>query len=837
MQVSEVHDHVNHAIIGGKDSIDFGISNSPEFFHILSTSLYRDQMLAVVREVMCNAWDAHIESGLKDTPIEVIITHESFTVRDHGRGIHHDDMGPIYGVYGNSTKKNDGNQTGGFGLGCKSPFAYTDHFEVTSCHEGVKTIYRMSKAVVQADGKPGIVKIASFPTTESGLTVKIDLKNQYDLSRFVVLSERIAFNGEILAKINDKVNDRLGFDSAVRNFHVYSGIALLDNEGTIQIRYGNVIYPVDNNKEIGDLYQEIKDFLQKIAGEGYGKPTYHILFQAPPHSLSVTPSRESLSMQEHTIKTLQVLFKGFIAEMKKTFQTECDNFAQAMIEKAIKEKSYKSLLNRNQSLPLLTPVSHANRLTSFKEMAVQYLSKTYPKDLGFRKADWKCRLMLMVENKMIDRGMASTWLREVDGVTKEIPDYQYRYYSHGEIREASWLTKRVIAPLLGKLNNDPEMDSKRLYLIDDCDSNSKSRGQALDLIPASKASPQHHFYTASYLRNIVVLTKRKKDIHDRVIEHEVFKTYGPTKGYLVYHVGMKQTDADVARRFFAKTNYIICDMIDRQDWEDEEDNSSDAVVQRIAAKLERKPRNKGIPMVSALLCSSGNIDTDLWNSDGIARIDKPEYVIRTYTGTRYNNTSHLDFLDANLSAQFAKLFGDRGGVSTNQIQYDNYLKKKGACTLNAFLRDEVVKYFTANIVEIKNWWAHQPDRILYNRKTLAGMDYRRREILSDCERIPELIDHYKIGSTLSATSKQYVAFYDQLLIKSNADYQPLIDLKKEIDAVSLDPNVDSLLKKIIGCSLANMLRSDELYSTYLRVKDNKTKLTTFISVVTTILES
>jgi len=39
-------------------------------------------------------------------------------------------MGPLYGTYGGSDKKNNGTETGGFGLGCKSPFAYGDHFEV-----------------------------------------------------------------------------------------------------------------------------------------------------------------------------------------------------------------------------------------------------------------------------------------------------------------------------------------------------------------------------------------------------------------------------------------------------------------------------------------------------------------------------------------------------------------------------------------------------------------------------------------------------------------------------------------------------------------------------------
>ncbi len=69
MEVSQPLDHITHAVIGGGKTIDFGISNSAEFFDILSRTLYTDQILAVVREVLCNAWDAHIAAGCTDKPI------------------------------------------------------------------------------------------------------------------------------------------------------------------------------------------------------------------------------------------------------------------------------------------------------------------------------------------------------------------------------------------------------------------------------------------------------------------------------------------------------------------------------------------------------------------------------------------------------------------------------------------------------------------------------------------------------------------------------------------------------------------------------------------------
>ena len=175
MLVAHQDDHITHAVIGGKQQINFGISDDPAFFQILSSALYKDPMLAMVRETICNAWDAHIDSGRTDRPISVTLDDDYLIIRDYGNGIPDALIGPIYAIYGASTKKNDGRQTGGFGLGCKSPFAYTDHFEVTSHHAGVRTIYNMSKSSAAVQGKPSIVPIASFPTTESGITVKIPL--------------------------------------------------------------------------------------------------------------------------------------------------------------------------------------------------------------------------------------------------------------------------------------------------------------------------------------------------------------------------------------------------------------------------------------------------------------------------------------------------------------------------------------------------------------------------------------------------------------------------------------------------------------------------------------
>lgn len=82
MQVTHVQDHVTHAVIGPNTAQSFGISESAEFFNILSNTLYSDKILAVVREVLCNAWDAHIASERTHLPIEVTLTSTELTIKE-----------------------------------------------------------------------------------------------------------------------------------------------------------------------------------------------------------------------------------------------------------------------------------------------------------------------------------------------------------------------------------------------------------------------------------------------------------------------------------------------------------------------------------------------------------------------------------------------------------------------------------------------------------------------------------------------------------------------------------------------------------------------------------
>lgn len=308
MQVADPKQLTTSATLGGEQAISFGISEDPAFFQILSSSLYNNPNLAVVRETICNSWDAHIEAGLKHVPILITLDKDGFiSFRDYGKGIPTDKIGQVYGTYGASTKKSDTSTTGGFGLGCKSPFAYTDSFQVTSMNQGKKSIYNVTKSSIETGGKPGIIPIITeVDTDETGLEVKFQIKEN-DVNEFVRYIGSIVFNGEIKAilrrdvlvepgktEVRDVELATLGMSFEPGSYD-FSSRWYMNHMGNhaVYVRYGNVMYPATQSFATEKALELIHNFMSIIGAT-------RIVVQAAPSTLAIAPSRETLSNQKMT---------------------------------------------------------------------------------------------------------------------------------------------------------------------------------------------------------------------------------------------------------------------------------------------------------------------------------------------------------------------------------------------------------------------------------------------------------------------------------------------------------------------------------------------------------
>lgn len=312
MQVSQNTSNVNNAVIGAKAIQSFRIAETPEFFHILSSSLYSNPKFAVVREILCNAWDAHKAAGI-ERPVEVTISDQKFVVKDFGSGIAPEDMTDIYCVYGSSTKQNQENQIGGFGLGCKAPFAYVNTFEVISCYKGTKTIYSLSKTSIDTDGKPAISTLIQVPTDETGLTVTIRHPNTSYFNRSTFedyVKELCRWTGQkvLLDYGTCKIEYSDDFYASPEGFVITSKPNYIE-KSSYYVRYGGILYPFENSKyELGLIY------------EGLCPWGSAIILDAPPNSLDITPSREKLQYSDKTKNTLNSLCERFIRMYAKIRQ-------------------------------------------------------------------------------------------------------------------------------------------------------------------------------------------------------------------------------------------------------------------------------------------------------------------------------------------------------------------------------------------------------------------------------------------------------------------------------------------------------------------------------------
>lgn len=371
MQVSQQDQFITHAVVGNSESVSMGVSDDAALMHILSSTLYTYPQLAVVREIVCNAWDAHIAAGLTNKPIDVTITPDRITIRDYGFGIAHANIGPIYGVYGNSTKRDDSASTGGFGLGSKAPFAYTDNFEVISHHLGLKTIYRVSKSSMEKGGKPSINKIVALPTDETGIAVSFDLKPG-DHARFSALLQEVLQFGEIHARLNEKE-----IDLWLPMSDSPTGYLISDYKGTltnrINLRYGNVVYPIPKHEAYDEEFSAILRAMENLW------PNANVIFMAPPDSVSIAPSREALILTDGTVDTIKTVLKKFRGANMNSVRKSAIQVSRANVNKQIQEFDTPDLVRHimgRRQLDLVRNLTINNTQRTFTNFRKAGLART-----------------------------------------------------------------------------------------------------------------------------------------------------------------------------------------------------------------------------------------------------------------------------------------------------------------------------------------------------------------------------------------------------------------------------------------------------------------------------
>lgn len=300
----------------GFDTVaDFAIEMNPKAFQVLSDTIYKDKIGSIVRELGCNAFDAHVDSGNGDKPFEIHLPdafEPFFSIRDFGLGISPEDIKTVYTRYFASTKEQSNDVVGAFGLGSKTPFAYTDAFTVISIHKGIRTMYNAHKS----NGLPSIVAFGKpEPTDEpDGLEVRVSVEAM-DYKAFAsAVKRQLKFfpvkptitNGDITWDSYTPVLEVDGFvyysvDDFRRPMYGHSSDNVLIG---LFIKQGPVAYPIDFDalnqvlESKGITRTSFYEYFQRSDHRYSGKG---IIIDMPIGTVEVTASREGISYKDATV--------------------------------------------------------------------------------------------------------------------------------------------------------------------------------------------------------------------------------------------------------------------------------------------------------------------------------------------------------------------------------------------------------------------------------------------------------------------------------------------------------------------------------------------------------
>ena len=310
---------------------NFAIADTPEFFQLLSDSLYSDPLIAVFRETITNAYDANIENNLKDTPVIVNFDNYTLTIKDNGKGINPDKIQQIYCTYGLSTKTQT-DLTGGFGLGCKTPFAVGDSFMVQNNYKGKCYTYLMQKT----EQKPTVTTLSVTDSIENGVKVTVNFKKDilckyvhgYDYNHyFQNIMDSIAHLCAIPLIYNNKEYIFKHPDSTLMflNTDPYIGYVTITRFARrITLKYGNNVFIAELDKiekvlnshdlSIYNKFIEMCELIGKIYNKDY---LSYVMLKMPSNSLDILPSREGLRYSSHTINSIIQVMENVVNEAKK----------------------------------------------------------------------------------------------------------------------------------------------------------------------------------------------------------------------------------------------------------------------------------------------------------------------------------------------------------------------------------------------------------------------------------------------------------------------------------------------------------------------------------------
>lgn len=317
----------------GSGEVTIDTANMGLFYEMMSKSIYSNPKGSIVRELVSNGFDAHIEAGVTKPVIikgyqEELDYYISF--QDFGVGISEQRFHDIYLKYLSSSKRDTNELMGGFGLGSKSPFSYAQVFYILTRYDGIEYYYIMSKG---QNAKPNWDLFYKKPTEEAnGTTIK-----------FLIEGGRggidwFEFKQEILSQLkyfDDVYVDGFDIENDYKILEYKTFKYRVDTQDTrMHIALGKVTYPID-----WEMLKRPQINIPVGVGFNIGE-------------LMITPNRESIRYNDEVITIINKKIDECLREIK-SLTTESVYDDLTVLVKAKAESRYKYVrLQDDVKLPI-----------------------------------------------------------------------------------------------------------------------------------------------------------------------------------------------------------------------------------------------------------------------------------------------------------------------------------------------------------------------------------------------------------------------------------------------------------------------------------------------------
>lgn len=355
---------VDNTLTNAIDSLNMGVIADGRMFKLLLNNLYSQPVAAILRELSCNAIDAHLSVGnLNPFHIQLpTLLNSNFVIRDFGPGLDEEEINLYLNTLFSSSKTQSNDFIGSFGLGSKVAFSLVSSFNIESYKNGIKyTCLWYEKEC----GTPTLIVTSREPTEEpNGLKFivplsDVDNKNNYP-EQFLTTVKKNLFNLPIKPKFfyeidNPETEYTIEYFCSLSKFYPEYNISIFNtfaryNSKFIHVNIGGIIYqsnvPLD--------YDFIKYILETHPYSQYDRI---LVVDVPIGELTLPMNREEIENTPQNIATIgkyyntkiqDSILEDYFANLKEVI--ESDDFTYSALQEVLQLPSLQAY-QLNKKIP------------------------------------------------------------------------------------------------------------------------------------------------------------------------------------------------------------------------------------------------------------------------------------------------------------------------------------------------------------------------------------------------------------------------------------------------------------------------------------------------------